>query len=82
MADSEWAKCEQIVTDTSIDLIDGLTTGKDSADVIWNDADVITVQIDISGVTRLRVVFQHEGATGANAHVKALMVTGDTYTSA
>lgn len=78
LTDSEWARCQEIVTNTSINLIDGLTTGKDSADVIWNDADIFVAQIDLTAVGRLRVVFQHEGATGANSHVKALMVTGDS----
>jgi hypothetical protein len=78
LADSEWGRCQEIVSNTSINLIDGLTNGKDSSDVIWNDAEIFTAQIDLEGVTRLRVVFQHEGATGANCHVKALMVTGDS----
>ena len=78
LADSEWARCQEIVANTSINLIDGLTTQKDSADVIWNDANVWAAQLDLTAVTRLRVVFQHEGTTGANVHVKALMVTGDS----
>lgn len=78
LADSEWARCREIVTDNSIHLIDGLTTAKDSADVIWNDANIFVCQVDLSAVGRLRVVFQHEGTVGANVHVKALMVTGDT----
>ena len=78
LADSEWARCQDIVTDTSIDLIDGLTNAKDSSDVIWNDADVFTCQIDLTAVTRVRVVFQHEGAAGANCHVKGLLITGDS----
>lgn len=78
LANSEWARCQEIVTNTSINLIDGLTNQKDSADVIWNDADVFVCQLDLTAVSRLRVVFTHEGATGANCHVKALMVTGDS----
>jgi hypothetical protein len=78
LADSEWARCQEIVTNTSINLLDGLTTQKDSADVIWNDADVFVCQVDLTSITRLRVVFQHEGAVGANCHVRALMVTGDS----
>lgn len=79
VADGEWAKCQEIVTNVSINLIDGLTTQKDSADFIWNDADAFPgVQLDLTAVGRLRVVFQHEGATGANVHVKAIMVTGDS----
>jgi len=77
-ADSEWGRCQEIVTDTSINLVDGLTTEKDSSDVIWNDADLFTCQIDLTAITRVRVVFQHEGAAGANCHIKGLMISGDS----
>jgi hypothetical protein len=79
MADSEWAKCKKIVTNTSIDLIDGLTTGKDASDFIWNDAEVFSKLVDCRGKMRLRIVFQHEGAVGANVHVKALGVSADSF---
>ena len=78
LADSEWAKCQEIVTNTSINLIDGLTVQKDNADVIWNDAEIFVCSLDLTAISRLRVVFWHEGAAGANVHVKALMVTGDS----
>jgi hypothetical protein len=78
VADSEWAKCQEIVTNTSVNLIDGLTNAKDSSDKIWNDADIFTCSLDLTAISRLRVVFHHEGAAGANCHVKALMVTGDS----
>lgn len=78
VVDSEWAQCEQIVANTSIDLIDGLTNGKDSADVIWNNAEIFVCTLDLDAIGRVRVVFQHEGAAGANVEVKALMVTGDS----
>lgn len=78
VADGEWARCQEIVPNTSINLIDGLTNQKDNADVIWNDADVFVSQLDLTAVGRVRVVFQHEGTTGANCHVKALMITGDS----
>lgn len=78
LADSEFALCQEIVTNTSINLVDGLTVQKDSSDVIWNDANRFVCQLDLSAVGRLRVIFMHEGATGANCHVKALMVTGDS----
>ena len=81
LASSEFAKCQEIATNSSITLIDGLTTQQTAAaSTLWNDCDVVPVQIDLTGITRIRVVFQHEGATGANCDVKALMVTGDTYT--
>ena len=78
LADSEWARCREIVTDTTIDLVDGLTTAKDSSDVIWNDSDIFTVQLDLTSVGRVRVVFQHEGAVGVNCHIKAQAVYGDS----
>lgn len=78
VADGEWARCREIVTNTTINLVDGLTNAKDASDVIWNDADIFVCQIDLTAVTRLRAVFQHEGSTGVNCHVKGLMVTGDS----
>lgn len=76
LADSEWALCEQIVTNTSIDVIRGITNAKDSSDVIWNNAEIFVATYDLTAISRLEVLFLHEGATGANAHVKALMVLG------
>jgi len=78
LADSEWNRVESIVTDTTIDLFDTLTTAKDAADFIWGDAEVFIAQIDLSAVGRIRVVFAHDGAAAANSHVKALMVTADS----
>lgn len=78
LADSEWGLCQEIVTSTSINLVDGLTNGKDSADVIWNDADIWTCQLDLTSIGRIRVLFVHEGAVGANSHIKAIMSTGDS----
>ena len=78
LANSEWALCEAITTTPSIDLIFGLTNQKDSSDVIWNDADIFRCYFDLTAVGRLRIVFSHEGSTGANCHVKGLMVTGDS----
>lgn len=70
LADSEWAKCQEVVSNTSIDLVDGLTVAKDNADVIWNDASKFIVTLDLHSIESFRVVWMHEGATGANGHVK------------
>ena len=78
VADGEWGRCREIVTDTTIDLVDGLTNAKDSSDVIWNDADIWTCQLDLTAVGRVRVVFQSEGAAGANCHIKADAIYGDS----
>jgi hypothetical protein len=78
LADSEWAECRSLVTNVSITLIDGLTVQKDSADVIWNDATKFVVSLNLNGVESFRVVWFHEGAVGANGHVKALAITYDS----
>jgi len=78
VGDGEWGRCQEIVTNTSINLVDGLTNQKDSADVIWNDADIFNCQLDLTSVGRIRTVFQHEGATGANCHIKAMAIYGDS----
>lgn len=82
LANSEWAECQEIVSNTSINLVDGLTTQKDNADVIWNDASKFIVSLDLNGVESFRVIWMHEGATGANGHVKALAITYDSDNSA
>ena len=78
VADGEWGRCREIVTNTTIDLVDGLTNAKDSSDVIWNDADIFTCQLDLTAVGRVRVVFQSEGATSVNCHIKADAIYGDS----
>jgi hypothetical protein len=82
LADSEWGECKRIVANTSIDLVDGLTTQKDNADVIWNDASKFVVPLDLNGIESFRVLWMHQGATGADGHVKALAITYDSDASA
>lgn len=82
LADSEWAQARVITTNTSITLVDGLTNQKDSSDVIWNDASKFVVDVDLSAAESFRVVWMHEGATGANGHIKALAITYDSDGSA
>ena len=78
LADSEWNQCQEIVANTSVNLLDGLTTQKDSSDVIWNDASVFVMTLNLDSIESFRVVWMHEGATGANGHVKALAITHDS----
>ena len=78
LAASEWAECQEIVTNTSINLVDGLTTEKDSSDVIWNDASRFVCALDLNGIESYRVIWSHEGAAGADGHVK---VVGSYYDS-
>lgn len=82
LADSEWAECRLITTNTNITLIDGLTNQKDSSDVIWNDASRWVLRLDLRAIESIRVIWCHEGATGANGHVLAYAVTHDSDTTA
>ncbi len=78
LADSEWNKVQEIVSNTSIDILDGLTTGKDSSDVIWGAAERNIITVDVESMVRVRVVYMHEGGTGANAHIRATMTSLDS----
>lgn len=78
LADSEWGKVQEKDTNVSITLIDGLTNGKDSSDLIFNDASKFTCYLDLSAVESFRVLWMHEGAAGANGHVKATAITYDS----
>jgi hypothetical protein len=86
LASSEWAKCRTFATNTSITLVDGLTTQQDNTSVIWNDASKFVVALDLNGVESFRVVWTHEApgptTAGANGHVKAIAITYDSDTSA
>lgn len=73
LADSEWAYLEDIVTDTSLELADGLTTGKDSSDVAWDEARAFTGWLDLAGVQRVRLYVWHNAATGSNIHFRGVI---------
>jgi hypothetical protein len=81
LANSEWAKCRTFASNTSITLIDGLTVQQTNTSVIWNDASKFVLWLDLNGIESFRVVWTHEGTTGANAHIKALAITYDSDTS-
>lgn len=79
--DSEWADCWKIVTNTSIDLVSNLTNQKDTtplADIVWGNAQRFITRLNLDSIVRVRVVYAHGGATGANSAIKATMITGDS----
>lgn len=78
LASSEWAKLRTFAANVSITLIDGLTTQQDNTSVIWNDASVFVCGLNLNANEAFRVVWTHEGATGANGHIKAIAVTHDS----
>lgn len=72
LADSEWAELEQIVANTSLDLLFGLAVEKTSSDVAWSNAEKFTYKVNCDSKKRVICIFSHEGATGANVDIKAL----------
>jgi hypothetical protein len=74
LADSEWAELRSLVTNTSLTIISGLTNAKDNADKVFNDASKFVVTLDLEGLSSYRVIWNHEGTTGANSHVKGLAI--------
>lgn len=82
VADGEWAELRTLVTNTSITIIDGLTNAKDNADKIFNDASKFICGLDLNGIESYRVLWVHEGATGANGHVKVIGSHYDSDSSA
>ncbi len=61
-ADGEWHQIDVIVSNTSINLVSGLVTGKDTADNIFSHAETFTMTLDLSGVARWRVIYKNEGS--------------------
>ena len=81
LANSEWGRLREVVTNTSLDLIRGVTNTKPTAGSgckAYNDAEIFVAPLDLSAIARVQVIFQHEGAVGADVHVKALMVLCDS----
>ena len=73
IAQSEWHTIDLIATDASITIMVGLTFQKDAPgtdDKIWTDAQQFRISLNCAGLSRIRVDFSHEGATGADCHIK------------
>lgn len=77
---SEFGRVKLVTANTSITLEDGalfahtVTTTK-----IWSQAEFFSVQLDLTAVGRLRVVFDAAYAlSGQTVAVEAFMVTGDS----
>jgi len=78
LKDSEWGQVEQIDPAVSIDIIDGLKTGKDSSDDIFDNAKKFVCALDLHGIESFRVLWLNEGASQADAHIKAESITYDS----
>lgn len=77
IGNSEWHRIKSIVTNTSVTVEDDLANAQTSS-TIYDSAEIFTpVQLDLSAISRLRIVV--DGASFTQAHaVKVLMVTGDS----
>lgn len=67
---SEWAYLRKAASTTAT-VRDGITNAKDSSDDLYNDATIASFLLDVTALSRVRVDFIHEGATGANCDVLA-----------
>lgn len=67
-ADSEWQQVDKVVTNTSIDIVEGLVTQKDSADVIWGSAQAFRIAIP-GNVGHVNVYYSNEGTSAPNTAV-------------
>lgn len=74
VADSEWAQVDFSVAVTTVNLVDGLTNAKDSADTIWTKAETNYSTHDLGGYSWVRAVVVHTAATGSNIEFKVEMV--------
>lgn len=75
--DSEWGTVADLPDTQSIILVDNPTNAKDSSDEVY-EAEQFSMHLELGGISRLRVVFIHHGATGANCHVRVTAGTTDS----
>lgn len=71
VTDSEWALVREVVVNTSIDIVDGLTRAHAATTTsIWTLAEKFIARMNIKAAVRLRVVYMNEGGTAADTHIK------------
>lgn len=68
-ADSEWHKVDRVVTNTSVDIYNGLVAQKDSSDVLWGSAQAFAVSLSFQGFSRINVYYSNEGSSAPNTAV-------------
>lgn len=69
---SEWGRVDSLPTNI-IDIWDGLTNAKDSADDILSQAEEFLLHVDLAGIFRIRLVTFHRAATGADIAFKSFL---------
>lgn len=79
ISNGEFHVIDSIDTDVSITLVDNLKATKDDADIIWSAADWLGASnIDLIAIKRLRVIYDNNGATAVDVHIKVVATTGDS----
>lgn len=68
-AEGEWVYVSSLVAATSITLIEGLDNAHAATDLVRNDAESWQVSLKLDGVRRYRVVYLHQGTTGADTAI-------------
>lgn len=76
IADSEWGRIKAISTNTSVTIEDNLVNAQTGA-TIYDQAEMFVAQLDLTAVTRIRLVADADN-TGQAVAVEAHMVTGDS----
>lgn len=75
VADSEWGRVSHSTTGPDVvELVDGLTNAKDGADVILTGAETFVADVNLGGVSYVRLIMLHVAATGSDISFKAQMV--------
>jgi len=77
IANGEFHRVFKITTNVSEEIEDGLVNAQASATNVYNKAEMFAAQLDLTAVSRLRVVVDCRN-TGQNIAVEAHMVTGDS----
>ena len=77
-ANGEWAELITVITDTSVEIMNGLTNEQAIGTVVFNDASLFGTSLNLNANESYRVVWSHEGATGANGAVLVLAITHDS----
>jgi hypothetical protein len=70
VANSEWCEIAKVVTNTSIEIVDGLEVAKASGDLVYDQAQRFSVRIPLAGLRRLRALVIHQSGTGSDLRVE------------
>ena len=74
VSESEWGEIVAVVTNTSIELMDGLIVEKVANDDVYDQAQRFSALVLCDGLKRIRAVVVHQAATGSDIRVKCTAV--------